>query len=336
MKKNLLLFAMILISSLIQAQVNPEIFGMTNTASGKFFSKIDPLTGSITFISNLISDSSNFYGRTINLKNQVYYSLQDSVVLKFDLSNGQYLETLHIINNPNMYFRGIAYNCHDSTYYGLSVSTVDPHIHVSKINMNTGVVQNISDSIAPSYRQYTATAIDPFNDLFYFETTTNLLITVDLLSGEVLSSVQINLPTNQFFGPLSYNCMNSTLYGLVGNATSGRKLAKIDPLTGDVTIISGSIVAYSIFVNPSTINPAKSLYYFIESDGTLRGVGLNDGELETNVPIVFPTPDPEIHFLNFIYFNECPCDYPLLTDNHIRERILINPNPINDEIIGSL
>jgi hypothetical protein len=332
MRHSFFLLMMLSFSSYLYAQIDSTIYGIVKVPTGKYFSKINPQTGSVTNLSGLLPYTTGFTGRTIDPRTHTFYLLQDSVLLKISLSTGQLVEAIPVVNYPNTHFVGIAYNCYDTTLYGLCISTVAPSIYFATIDGNTGTVEFVSDSIAPSYRSFTSTTIDPINNIFYFETTGNKLVGVDLYSGSVVSSVPINLPQDHYFGPLTFNCIDHKLYGLSGSSTTGRKFARIDPQSGSITNISSDTIAHSILVNPATIDPYKSIYYFIAGDWTFRGVGIYDGELKVNSPISLPVPDPDSYFSNFFYNHECYHDYQVNINEYPSEGIVIFPNPANESL----
>lgn len=330
MKKLFLVQTLIIISLFVNAQIDSIIYGFTSVPSGSFFSKIDPQTGMVIYVSNLIPYPYGYGGRTIDPRTGTMYFLQNSNLVKNNLYTGQNVGIINVINYPNMEFTGIVYNCFDTLLYGLSYDAINHSVYLATVHKNTGMVSNLSDSVASSYMQLTSTAIDPYSNIFYFETINNQLVGIGLYTGEVFTNVQISCPDTLFFGPISFNCADTILYGLYGNMNMGRRLAKIDPLTGFITTISSDNVAQGLYNYPSTLDPFKSIYYFVSSDGNLRGVDLLSGALILNVPII--APDSFGYFTNPIFNHECYYDYTVNVEKKGLEQLSIFPNPANNNI----
>ncbi|MEI7580126.1 MAG: T9SS type A sorting domain-containing protein [bacterium] len=332
MKKILFTLLISLLSLNARSQIDSITYGISsqNSSPGLYLSKINVQTGNVSNVSlNIANFSASGFGRTVDPNRKIFYYISDSLLLCFNLNSGELIKSTTIINYPGFTFNGITYNGWDTTLYGIDVDATGQLVKLAKVNPNSGLVTVISPiSVASSYSGLTGTTLDPFQGIFYFETSnnpSNHLIGVSIYSGIIVSDVAIGIATGNRFGPISFNCHDSTLYGLMGNLIEGRKLAKINTLTGSVTIISQSIVAYSILNEPSTIDPFQKNYYFEDSDHKYKGVNIYTGNLDTD-PVI--TPYPNTFFTGFIFNSTCYSDLPtLIEENVLNVHVEICPNP---------
>jgi len=255
--------------------------------------------------------------------------------LAFDLNTGELIRKISIANYLNSTFHGINYNSRDSTLYGIAVDAAGLNIKLAKLDPYTGSVTPISDSsLATSYNVLTGTALDPVHSIYYFETIknpANHLIGVDLHSGDLISDLHIGIDSGDRFGPIEYNCHDSTLYGLAGNYTHGRKLARINPTNGAVTFLSTFyIVADTILNEQVTIDPFQQVFYFEAIDNTYRGVDINTGNLISYTHI---TPLPGSYFTGFLFNHNCYFhSSSSISENEIIPELTIFPNPVADKL----
>ncbi|MEI6886219.1 MAG: T9SS type A sorting domain-containing protein [Bacteroidota bacterium] len=337
MKNISIVVFLVLVTLSVKSQVDSTIYGISaNTAgSGLFLGKIDPVSGSVSNISiNSVPWLSGSYGRTLDPQHHKFYFTPDSVLLCFGLASGNLIYSKQIINIPGTQFYGMIYNCRDTLIYGLSVNVTGQQVFLSKLNQNSGYIEQIStSSVSNSYRILTGTALDPNKEIFYFETSANPpnnLIGVDLQTGLKVIDTLIGLAPGERFGPIVFNCRDSVLYGLSGNATVGRKLAKIDPSSGGVTILSQSIIANTILFEPVTLDPFNQIYYFLADDNTYRGVSLQTGAIVTQ-PVV--TPVSGTYFSNYVFNHTCYFDIPTGIEKISEDsEIKLFPNPANDDL----
>jgi hypothetical protein len=341
MKKLFLLFLTVLNYTSAVSQIDSVTYGISALTqdSGLYLSKINVSGGDIAIISaNPVIQVPGVYGRTIDPLHHVFYYIPGSDLLAFDLNTGELIRKISIINYLNSTFHGIHYNYHDSTLYGIAVDAAGLNIKLAKLNPYTGLVTPISDSsLATSFSLLTGTALDPVQSIYYFETIknpANHLVGVDLQSGDLISDQLIGIDSGDRFGPIEYNCRDSTLYGLAGNYKHGRKLARINPYNGEVTLLSKLIVADTILNEQVTIDPFQQVFYFEAKfqaiDYTYRGVNLNSGDL---VVFSFIVPFPGTYFTGFLYNNTCYFHSPSsINENKINPEFTIFPNPVIDKL----
>ncbi len=338
MKKLLFLFFAVLCYASAVSQIDSVTYGISvlTQGSGIYLSKISVSDGSVTKIStDAVVQVPGGNGRTIDPLHHVFYYASGSDLLAFNLATGELIRKISIMNYLNSTLYGINYNYKDSTLYGISVDTAGLNIKLAKLDPYTGSLTTISDSsVAKSYNVLTGTALDPVHSIYYFETfknPANHLISVDLYSGALISDLAIGIDSGDKFGPMEYNCHDSTLYGLAGNYVHGRKLATINPYDGAVTFLSTFfIVADTILNEQVTIDPFQKVFYFEAIDHSYRGVDINSGYVISYSHI---TPVPGSYFTGFLYNNTCYFhSASSIGENKINPELTIFPNPVFDKL----
>ena len=304
MKKVILLFALISISFHGNSQIDSTIYGISWNVSGPgiSISKINPQTGLVTNVSTTPANY-DFYmtGRTIDPVHKIFYLPSDTLLLSFNLLNGNLINAIPINYYPgSTSFLGINYNTMDSTIYGL-IQTFKGVI-LTKIDPLTGIVDRISpDTVPGQYSSLAFSAIDPVGNIFYYVSTNKHITGINLSTGNAVTSPAVVIPYGTF-GPIVYNCQDETVYGLAGDGVTGRKLAKIDVTTGVVTMISPSIISSYIYGEPPTIDPYKGIYYFDRADSALVGASVVTGEIVTSPKKILI---PGTYFQDLIYNFPC-------------------------------
>ena len=337
MKKLFFLFFAVLNCSSAVSQIDSVTYGISalTQGSGLYLSKISVSDGSVAKISsNPVAGGPGGNGRTIDPLHHVFYYAPGTDLLAFNLYTGELIRRISITNYLNSTFQGINYNCRDSTLYGIAVDAVGLNIKLAKLDPYTGSVIPVSDSsLATSYNMLTGTSLDPVHNIYYFETINNPanhLIGADLHSGNLVSDLPMKIDSGDRFGPIEYNCHDSTLYGLSGNYTHGRKLARIDPHNGAITVISIFNVADTILNEQVTIDPFQQVFYFEATDHSYRGVNLNSGYI---VSISYITPFPGSYFTGFLFNHNCYIhSASFIGENRINPELTIFPNPVFDKL----
>jgi hypothetical protein len=337
MKKLFFLFFAVLDYASAVSQIDSVTYGISvlTQDSGLYLSKINVSDGSVAKISaNAVVQVPGGHGRTIDPLHHIFYYAPGSDLLAFDLNTGELIRKISIINYLNSTFHGINYNSRDSTLYGIAVDAAGLNIKLAKLDPYTGSVTPISDScLASSYSVLTGTALDPVHSIYYFETIknpANHLIGVDLHSGNLISDMPIGIDSGDRFGPIEYNCHDSTLYGLAGNYTHGRKLARINPYNGAVTVLSKYNFADTILNEQVTIDPFQQIFYFEAIDHSYRGENINSGDL---VAMSYITPLPGSYFTGFFFNHTCYFhSASFIGENKINPELTIFPNPVFDKL----
>jgi hypothetical protein len=93
--------------------------------------------------------------------------------------------------------------------------------------------------------------------------------------------------------------VNNTMYGLQQTTNpAGFKLATMDPLTGQVTVISNSVLSTMVNVTGSSLNPYNQTFSFQDEDSWLT-VSLQTGEVINDVTVSLPNSDGNFNNFRF-------------------------------------
>jgi hypothetical protein len=167
----------------------------TGTYSGDMrLGSCDLSTGLVNLISpTSIATSYTMAGAVINPHLMVYYFISEDKLRGLDIYNGTIFSnpTITIPSGGNS-FDNFAYNCGDTTMYGLIMQNGVKCL--GKIDAATGVVTPLPTQLnLPNYIM-NAASIDPINGIYYFESMLSAgvtLIGLSLQDGSIVSSVEI-------------------------------------------------------------------------------------------------------------------------------------------------
>jgi hypothetical protein len=157
-------------------------------------------TGLVTLISpSSIATSYTMAGAVINPHLMVYYFISEGKLKGLDLYNGSiFSQPIITIPSGGDSFDNFAYNCGDTTMYGLIMQNGVKCL--GKIDAATGIVTPLATQLnLPNYIMNAAT-IDPLSGIYYFETMSNtgvVMMGLSLIDGSVVSSVEI--PNGAYF-----------------------------------------------------------------------------------------------------------------------------------------
>ena len=173
----------------------------TGTYSGDMrLASCDLSTGLVSLVSpTSIATSYTMAGAVINPHLMVYYFISEDKLKGLDIYNGTiYSEPLITIPSGGNSFDNFAYNCGDTTMYGLIMQNGVKCL--GKIDATTGVVTPLPTQLnLPNYIM-NAASIDPLNGIYYFESMLTggvTLIGLSLQDGSIVSSVEI--PNGGYF-----------------------------------------------------------------------------------------------------------------------------------------
>ncbi|MFN8154799.1 MAG: T9SS type A sorting domain-containing protein [Bacteroidia bacterium] len=194
-----------------------------------------------------------------------------------------------------------------SNFYGLARSSAPGTVYLATVDPATGQVTNISSSSLSSMINLTGAALDPYRNSYHY-IGYNSMISVDLTTGALISSVTLNNPgaSNVSFDNFRFNNSDSSLYGLsrlvvydsvTNTYTSSMYLATADPTTGVVTNISPSSIGQGFALAGSAIDPWQMVYYY-STGADLVGLDMYTGLVWTSAPITIAGGDM---FDNFTY-----------------------------------
>ncbi|MEN9699905.1 MAG: Secretion system C-terminal sorting domain [Bacteroidota bacterium] len=272
----------------------------TNPASVNLAS-LDPISGALTTISpTAVASSINLTGAAYDPYLQQYYFISAGGFIGVNANTGLSTGPLPL-SNPiaPSYFDNFRFNTSDSTLYGLARRNVtnpqtgltQGEMYLATLEPSTGVITQLSpSSIGQSYA-LVGSAIDPHAMLYYYSDGPKL-IALDLYNGSIYSSATLSFPSGgQYFNNFTYNCADTTIYGLIRNtSTTEIFFGKVNPTTGVVTQISPQALGVTNFTvnGSSTIDPSSGTYYFVSNlNGvTVYGVSIQTGQITHTLPIV--------------------------------------------------
>jgi hypothetical protein len=242
-------------------------------------------------------------GTTIDPVNNIYYTqVHDDPSSNFWWLSGIDLSTGTIISSnllPNSHeFHQMQYNCRDSSIYAIMVKWAPNERHLVKINPTSGQITVLSPlSIFEWYIDAAGSAIDPENNMYYIQVRDDpqsnfwWLYGIDLTTGNVVYSH--SLPNTVEFHQMEYNCSDSSLYSIMVTwSPNKRQLAKINPVNGQITILSqASIFEWYIGGGGTTIDAENNTFYVQTSDDPpnapwyLYGIDLSTGNVLSSAQV---------------------------------------------------
>ena len=261
-------------------------------------------------------------GTTIDPNNNIYYAQgvddpqsNQRQLYGIDLATGNVVSSALLPNSHE--FHQMVFNCKDSSLYAIRVNWSPNERHLVRINPTTGGITMLSStSIFEWYISSAETTIDPNNGIYYAQVTDSpqsnqrWLYGIDVNTGNVVSSAL--LPNSHEFHQIQFNCQDSSLYAIRVNwSPNERHLVKIEPTTGQITMISPtSIFEWYISSARTAIDPNNGIYYAQVTDSPqsnqwwLYGIDLNTGTVATSALL------PNSHEMHQMVFNS-KCTAPL-------------------------
>ncbi|HLO60123.1 MAG TPA: T9SS type A sorting domain-containing protein [Bacteroidales bacterium] len=225
-----------------------------------FLIKINPESGEVIELSGSpIGEGASGNSVIDPIHNLLFFSEGYSLIT-VDLNSGNVLYDVQN-PNPNSQVSLFAFNCKDSTLYGIIRYFDTQDDYLIKIIPSTGEIIQIS-GMPVGNRTASNSALDPINNrLFFYDKYS--LITVDLNTGESIYEVP-NPIANSSISVLAFNIGDTTLYGIVRYLdTQNDYLAKIIPETGELIVLSDEAIGYKILSN-SAIDPLNNRLYFYD------------------------------------------------------------------------
>ena len=354
------------------SQLGNTMYGLARTPNPAtvYVATMNPTTGIATNVSpTSVSSSINLTGAALNPYSNQFCFIGDTGLKSIDLTTGQITNTA-TVNNPNGtgYFDLFRFNTSDSLMYGLSrrnitnpqTGVVTGSMYLATIDANTGTINEISPNSIGQGFSYSGSAIDPHQMVFYYSNGAQL-VGLDMYTGGIFSNPTLSFPNGgQYFDNFTYNCSDTSLYGLVRTNyysqvydpqtmitsqvfdSANVHLGKVNAMTGAVTKISTQpigVMAFSLN-GSSTIDPFNMIYYFISGSGSgiaIYGVSLQTGLLVSQQPI---SNTGALYFDMIRIQNDCYESQPtrFASSAAVEDQILkttnvrVYPNPFVDQI----
>jgi hypothetical protein len=278
--------------------------------------KLNTLTG---FVENIGTEAAsyavNLTGAALNPYTNSYLFFGGNQFITLNLNTG-IIENQVTLSNPNgeSYFDNFRFNNSDSTVYGLARrnqydtqgSFIGAEMFLSKLNAETGEIQQISQNSIGSGFAYSGSAIDPYQMVYYYSIGSSI-VGLDMYNGEIYSSFPIPLSDNIMFDNFTYSCADSSLYGLLRQNfyttvtdsldpmfglqnldSTSIKLAKINTTTGEIVAISANPLAAGGFsINASSAIDPNTMTYYFSTGNNILGVSMITGEITENNNLSF-------------------------------------------------
>ncbi|MFK7972886.1 MAG: T9SS type A sorting domain-containing protein [Bacteroidia bacterium] len=262
--------------SIVFGQQGAEIYGLNFTNSQLELASLNPATGATNVISpNPISPDR--FGSGVSDIDPVsgrYFYVRDNRLYTVNLNTGQAITSPRLSNSTNAIapLTNIAFNWLNDTIYGLQFTL--GALRLAAADISTGQVRVISTNpISADIFSQGDADIDPIGRRYFYLRDGNQLITVDLNTGLAASKVRVNIPAS--FGPsafmnITYNYMDGQIYGLIFKFGTGLTpcqgelfLAKADPATGALTVLSNTAVSNDCFsAGVCDIDPTTNRYFY--------------------------------------------------------------------------
>ncbi len=188
--------------------------------------------------------------------------------------------------------------CSAQHLYGLAKKNAAiKEVYLATVDPTTGSVSILSDNFTSNHIALAGSTYDDSNDQYLYYSPGPTIISVNALSGEMAYDVPLIIP-GYYFDMIQYNCSDSSYYGLYRTiATNSLRLAKLDPTTGEINILSNQSILSGI-TQDYTYDRSANIYFFIV-DNIIRGFDMITGNIIS--PLTIPLPSGE-YFEN-INFN---------------------------------
>lgn len=294
----ILLLSFLLPCSTCSAQ--PGLYATLFVSPGnRMMCQVDPVTGAI--IQYPASTSPGFMNNSfipaIDAAGNRFIIPMSQQLFSFDMATG------NVLSSPSLpgpfSFVLPAYNCFDSTLYGLS-ETATGYSFVS-IDPVTGTINNIAPNVCQFYSSNASCAIDMQGRRYFFvgqdQNNVLRLYTLDLSTGAVLSNPALSTP----FDYITYSCRDNTIYGITYQ--NGLWLSRINNMTGQITVISTTPVTGSALASSSALDPIAGIFYMLVPDLFNPVTHLYSWNVTTGNVLNSPSVNPMVAFLGF----KTPC-----------------------------
>jgi len=326
------IFFILIITNIAFSQ-SSDILGVSrasNPTNVVYLAKIDQATGLVEDISSTsYSEYISNFTYTVNPDNNIFYYTSDSNLIGIDIFSGQLVTDVPISTSLQPYFQNFIYNEVTQELIGIERGTNGGNeVYLSKIDPQTGVVTPISQTpITDVITLNGGFTIDLNNQWFQFVSNGQLL-SVDISTGQVVHSPTIDTSQVAFFDNILFNAADGNLYGLGRNSSPPEiLLGQIDPITGNVTLISQQSISDAFVLSGSTIDPFAEVYYF-QVINEFIGVDINTGDIFSSSPFDFSQSNGD--YFEYYYFSGKVTSLLTTEEQKMENSVLLFPIPVED------
>jgi hypothetical protein len=249
--------------------------------------RIDLTTGMSTPLNSFDNESGFWIGGTLVTdasENRCYLLSANHDLFSFDLTSGQVVSTVGVDGiqaikvGPSGMLYGMAYNGGTSQH---ELFNIDPA---------TGALTLLSSFTLDAGYSHQTFAVRPGVNRGYIVTTAKTLYTLDLASGDVLSTLPVELPedTQGFALTLTSDGTLFCFTSILGSAGQWRLLT-IDPLTGAAEVVTPFGFESALGVLEFLLPPSRVYFYAVTvssgDDRTLHEFDMTSGERVSSVLI---------------------------------------------------
>jgi hypothetical protein len=310
----------------------------------------------------ILQNQINITSSALNPYSNKYMFSNATSFVSFDLTSG-IIASSPTISNPinNSYFDNYIFNNSDSSIYGLArrsfydsvTQTNTGEMFLSKINPNSGVITQISNTSVGEGYSLSGRAIDPYQMVYYFSGGNNLR-GLDLYNGSIYNTVPLIINDSSILRSFAYSCADSTMYGLFNKNyfsedtsmgfptytldSTDLRLAKINLTTGQINNVSNTrLKNLGVAINAGcAINP-NTMSYYISNGGYILAISLVTGNIIDSIPV---SSSGANYFDLMVNTQNCynatkvrTSSTPLTSSNNLfPENINVFPNPTTGKI----
>lgn len=295
-----------------------------------YLAKINEITGEVEDLaSTSYSEYISNFTYTVDPDLDIFYYTSINNLIGIDINTGNLVCNTPMSTSLQPYFQNFVYNEVTQELIGLERGTNGGNeVYLSKINPQTGIVTPISQNpITDVIALNGGFTIDLNNQWFQFVSNGQLL-SVDISTGQVIHSPTIDTSQVAFFDNIIFNAADGNLYGLGRNPSPPEiLLGQIDPITGNVTLISQQSISTGFTLSGAAIDPFAEVYYF-QGLSEFIGVDLNTGDISSTTPFDFSQSNGD--YFDYYYFSGKVSSL-LSVESPIKDiPFLIFPNPVED------
>jgi hypothetical protein len=284
MKKNILFLIVFCVCSLqIFADSTATIYCLVQNPTSKqlHLGMIEPDNGGVYIISNSSFPMATLNNNTIDPFKKIYYFTVGETLVGMDITNGEIRSQVKINLSQGQYFIDFEFNTRDSNIYGMVYLGSYMGFKLSKIAVETGQIEFISNTTSFSTTTNKSHTLDSDKGIYYTRSE-NSLFGIDIKTGLTVSNAVLNGDA-QDFNFIKYNKKNGKIYGLSRPEGPGKPfyLATINPATGYINLLSPYNVSDAVTVSTQTMDIASNRYFLLTPTYIL-GIEMDRGEIRSS------------------------------------------------------